>query len=68
MILLDVKDMACGGCVKSIKEAVAALDGACVVEADLTSGRVEVQTRLEAEAIRAAIEEAGFPADIVRAS
>lgn len=64
MIKLTVQEMACGGCVKSIKEALTALDGSVDVNADLESGTVEVTSSAEPEAIRAAIEEAGFPAQL----
>ncbi|TLP45594.1 MULTISPECIES: heavy-metal-associated domain-containing protein [Cohaesibacter] len=64
MIKLTVQEMACGGCVKSIKEALTALDGSVNVNADLESGTVEVTSSAEPEAIRAAIEEAGFPAQL----
>lgn len=64
MIKLTVQEMACGGCVKSIKEALTALDGAVDVNADLATGIVEVTSSAEPEAIRAAIEEAGFPAQL----
>jgi len=64
MIKLTVQEMACGGCVKSIKEALTALDRSVDVNADLESGTVEVTSSAEPEAIRAAIEEAGFPAQL----
>lgn len=64
MIKLTVQEMACGGCVKSIKEALSALDGSVDVNADLETGIVEVSSSAAPEAVRAAIEEAGFPAQL----
>lgn len=64
MIKLNVQEMACGGCVKSIKEAIAAKDADADVTADLETGAVEVKSSLEPEAIRMTIEEAGFPAQL----
>lgn len=64
MIKLTVQEMACGGCVKSIQEALTALDTAVDVKADLDAGTVEVQSTADPEKIRAAIEEAGFPAQL----
>nr|WP_321445388.1 cation transporter [uncultured Cohaesibacter sp.] len=64
MIKLTVQEMACGGCVKSVKEAVTALDGSADVKVDLETGLVEVSSSAEPEAIRSAIEDAGFPAQL----
>ncbi len=64
MINLNVKEMACGGCVKSITEALTALDAEAAVEADLEKGTVAVQSSLPAETVRQTIEEAGFPASL----
>ena len=65
MIKLTVQEMACGGCVKSIKEALTALDPSADVHADLEAGTVEVTSKTEPEMIRTTIEEAGFPAQLV---
>ena len=65
MIKLKVEEMACGGCVKSIKEALTALDSNVAVEADLETGAVDVTSEASPEAVREAIEEAGFPARLV---
>nr|WP_321458159.1 heavy-metal-associated domain-containing protein [uncultured Cohaesibacter sp.] len=62
MITLNVKEMACGGCVKSVTEAVKSIDSAAEVDASLETGEVKVQSGANPEAIRSAIEEAGFPA------
>lgn len=64
MHVLMVKEMACGGCVKSISEAITALDGQAEISADLESGKVEVTSSLDAETVRKTIEEAGFPASL----
>lgn len=60
MIEFDVKDMSCGHCVAAITQAVAALDPAAVVQADLATHRVRVQSTQPAQALRQAIEDAGF--------
>ncbi|SNY92116.1 copper chaperone [Cohaesibacter sp. ES.047] len=64
MIKLNVQEMACGGCVKSIKEAITAVDGSAEVNADLESGTVEVTSSAAPETVRQTIEEAGFPAQL----
>ena len=62
MIKLNVQEMACGGCVKSVTEAVKGVDAAAKVNASLETGEVKVESGANPEAIRTAIEEAGFPA------
>ena len=64
MIKLNVQDMDCGGCVKSVQQAVTAKDAGADVKADLETGVVEVTSSLEPETIRSTIEEAGFPAQL----
>ncbi|PLW75038.1 heavy-metal-associated domain-containing protein [Cohaesibacter celericrescens] len=64
MIKLNVQDMACGGCIKSIKEAIMAKDTTADVNADLETGAVEVTSSLSPDAIRDTIIEAGFPAQL----
>jgi copper chaperone len=53
-------DMTCGGCVRAIERAVAAVDPAAKLTADLAAHRVEVATTHPRAAIAAAIEAAGF--------
>ena len=60
MTVYTVPDMDCGGCVASITKAVQKLDGKATVNADLDTKKVEVTSSVSPEAIRAAIEDAGF--------
>ena len=55
-----VPDMDCGGCVASITSAVKRLDAKAVVDANLETKQVKVEGDLAPEAVRAAIEDAGF--------
>ena len=64
MIKLTVQDMTCGHCVKSIKEALSLLDSNVEVNADLDAGTLEISSNMTTDAILAAIEEAGFPAQL----
>jgi len=41
---LQVTGMSCGGCVASVKRAVASLDAAAQVDVDLNRGHVQVHT------------------------
>ena len=58
-----VPGMSCGHCKAAVTEEVAALPGVAAVTVDLDSKRVEVRgVALDDDAIRAAIEEAGYEA------
>lgn len=60
MLTFDVEGMTCGHCVEAVARAVKALDPAAEVKVDLPAGQVLAQTRAEARAVAAAIEEAGY--------
>jgi len=53
--------MSCGHCVRTITEAVKALDPAAQVEVDLASKNVVVQSSQERQAVAAALADAGYP-------
>ena len=56
-----VTGMTCGHCVSSVKEEVGEVPGVTGVDVDLESGRVDVSgDSPDAEAVRAAIREAGY--------
>ncbi|MBN0974685.1 MULTISPECIES: heavy-metal-associated domain-containing protein [Gordonia] len=57
-----VSGMTCGHCAASVREEVGALAGVTDVEVDVASGRVTISSSapIEADAIRGAIEEAGY--------
>lgn len=58
-----VPGMHCGHCEVALKEEVSAVEGVEAVVVDLDSKRVDVTgERLDDDAIRAAIEEAGYEA------
>jgi copper chaperone CopZ len=54
--------MTCEHCVRSVSKEVGALPGVEIVEVDLGTGAVSVtsQEPLEAGAVRAAVDEAGY--------
>ena len=58
----EVVGMTCDHCVRSVSQEVGALDGVTAVEVDLASGNVTVTSEapLDAEAVREAVEEAGY--------
>lgn len=55
-----VPDMDCGGCVRSITEAIHRLDPAAQVNADLNTKLVSIGGTAEAKIYAGAIEDAGF--------
>ncbi|MFP5334156.1 MAG: heavy-metal-associated domain-containing protein [Actinomycetes bacterium] len=61
----DVQGMTCGHCVASVTEELTALEGVTAVDVDLDAGgtsKVTVTSEgpLDAEAVRAAVDEAGY--------
>jgi len=58
----QVSGMTCGHCVQSVSGEVSALDGVEAVDVDLASGAVTVtsQQPLDTDAVRAAVDEAGY--------
>lgn len=55
-----VPDMDCGGCVRSITDAIHRLDATAKVEANLESKDVSITGGADAELYAGAIEDAGF--------
>jgi copper ion binding protein len=57
-----VTGMTCGHCVSAVTEEISALDGVADVQVDLGSGAVTVisDAPLSDEAVRAAVDEAGY--------
>ncbi|MBQ1044223.1 MULTISPECIES: heavy-metal-associated domain-containing protein [unclassified Micromonospora] len=58
----QVSGMTCGHCVNSVSTELSALPGVTDVQVDLATGRVTVtsQNPLDADAVRAAVDEAGY--------
>ncbi len=57
----DVHGMTCAHCVMSVRDEVSAVPGVSAVDVDLASGRLTVSgERVDEDAIRAAVEQAGY--------
>jgi copper chaperone CopZ len=61
----EVRGMTCGHCVNAVTEELTALTGVREVDVDLEAGgtsrvRVVSQQPLDADAVRAAVDEAGY--------
>ncbi|WP_018183587.1 heavy-metal-associated domain-containing protein [Kaistia granuli] len=61
MLTLTVKDMSCGHCAATIEKAVKGVDPAARVGTDLPTKTVRVESAVDAAAIVAALDEAGYP-------
>jgi copper chaperone len=64
MQTLKVSGMTCGGCVASVKRALADLAAGTPVKVDLASGQVEIADNIDKGRAIAAIEDAGY--DVVQ--
>ncbi|WP_420000079.1 heavy-metal-associated domain-containing protein [Streptomyces boninensis] len=60
--VFTVSGMTCGHCEASVAEEISALPGVTAVKADAASGKVSVDAAesLDEEAVRAAVDEAGY--------
>jgi copper chaperone len=58
----QVQGMTCGHCVSSIQSEVSTVEGVTAVDVDLATGQVTVtsDTPIDAGAVTAAVEEAGY--------
>ena len=55
-----VSGMTCGGCVRSVTNAITARDATVKVEVDLPAGIVSVEGDLSEDTVKDAVEGAGF--------
>jgi copper chaperone len=55
-----VGGMTCGGCVSAVTRAIRRLDPEAAVAVDLAAGKVSVGSTLAEDAVRRAVEAAGF--------
>ncbi|MCM2318582.1 MAG: heavy-metal-associated domain-containing protein [Pseudomonas sp.] len=63
-IELSVQEMSCGACVKHVTQALSPLPGVDAVEVDLQAGRVRVSGSPDGAALIAALDDAGYPAQL----
>ena len=60
MLSFEIPTMTCGHCVRTITEAVHAVDPAAEVKTDLPTHRVDVQTVAPRDVVLAQLVEAGY--------
>ena len=56
----DVKGMTCDHCVRAVTEEINAVDGVASVDVSLAEGKAVVTGDADPEAVRAAVDEAGY--------
>lgn len=64
-VTIKVNGMTCGGCVASVERVLHALDGVGKVDVSLANAEAKVEfdrARVSEDALRAAIEDAGYDA------
>lgn len=65
--IINIDGMTCGGCVASVHKATDGIDGVETISVDLADNLATVtfdDSKISAEAIASAIEEAGFDATV----
>ena len=61
MYELKVEGMSCGHCVSAVTKSVKEVDAAAKVDVDLAQQKVTVNSGAGLDAIKAAVEDAGYP-------
>lgn len=61
MIELTLPDMTCGHCVRTVTETVQRLDPQARVTTDLPTHTARIETTADADAVRAALADEGYP-------
>ena len=62
MHTLFVTGMTCGGCTKAVTKAIQMQDAHATVQVDLAAQKVEIESKLDREALITIVTKAGFPA------
>ena len=65
MTTFSVEGMSCGHCVSAVTRAVQQVDAAANVQVDLSRQTVAVTSSANTDAVKAAIEQAGYPVKAV---
>ncbi|ANH74737.1 heavy-metal-associated domain protein [Ralstonia insidiosa] len=65
MATFSVEGMSCGHCVSAVTRAVQQVDAAASVQVDLSTQTVAVTSGAATDAVKAAIEQAGYPVKAV---
>lgn len=63
MLRFQIPDMTCGSCAKSVTKALQSVDPQARIETDPPAREVRVESTADESAFRAALGEAGYPAE-----
>jgi len=63
-IKLQVQGMTCGACVRHVTQALNSIAGVDAIDVDLQSGLVRVEGGADSTALLAALNDAGYPAQL----
>lgn len=63
MLRFHVPNMTCGGCAKSVTKALSSVDPKARIETDPSTREVRIESSADEQALLAALEEAGYPAE-----
>lgn len=61
MYELKVEGMSCGHCVNAVTKSVQGIDAGAKVEVDLAQQKVRIDSSASLDAIKSAVEDAGYP-------
>ena len=61
--VLNIPKIRCGGCVASVEKAIQSVDASAQINVDIEARRVEVTTSADRQALRTALDAAGYPAE-----
>lgn len=61
---LQVQGMTCGACVRHVTQALNPISGVDAIDVDLESGLVRVEGAPDSSALLAALDDAGYPAQL----
>ena len=62
MTTFHIPDMSCGHCKATVEKAIKLLDPEAHINFDMEARRVALDSAMDAEKVRAALSEAGYPA------
>lgn len=65
MTTFHIPDMSCGHCKATVEKAIKLLDPEAHINFDMEARRVALDSAMDAEKVRAALSEAGYPATSV---
>ena len=64
LIVFSVKGMTCGGCAEAVKRVIRKADPEADVSVELSTGRVEANTKADGVSLASAITKAGYDAAV----